>query len=599
MGREKKVRALTEAERRLPGELLGRLRREARGLGRWVKVRKAGVTEEVVEKIKEGWGEGELVMVRFGVPLCRNMDRAREIVEGGVGWNDRVEMTGGLVVWSKKDALVIYRGCNYHNASVPSGISWESEEDNHVSTVKSNAIINRATITENQEESPFVAGTALEINNDTLPINETLYEREANRLLDGLGPRYTNWWWPKPLPVDGDMLPEVVPGFRPPFRRCPPHLRPKLTDDELTYLRKLARPLPTHFVLGRNSKLQGLAAAIIKVWEKCSIVKIALKYGIPNTNNEMMAWELKASAFHNCVVPHLNNLIGKDFLPGRVANLIFKREKELDSCQLQEEDARLKAFRSLHNMDNNNDTLPSASMGEACSEFQYIQTKLGDVGEYEFDPKVQIEAEKERLEKEIRKQERRLSILQMKLERSENELAKLNSSWKPGEKVADQELITEEERQTFRRIGLKMDQFLLLGRRGVYDGVIGSIHQHWKHREVVKVITMQRDYSQIIQTARLLENESGGLLVAVEKLKRGHAIIIYRGKNYSRPLKFLPENLLTKREALQQSMEMQRRGSLKFFARLTAQIISDLKDRLGNLEGRNEEMMSGTSENQK
>ncbi|KAK1320816.1 hypothetical protein QJS10_CPA03g00609 [Acorus calamus] len=218
------------------------------------------------------------------------------------------------------------------------------------------------------------------------------------------------------------MLPEVVPGFRPPFRRCPPHLRPKLTDDELTYLRKLARPLPTHFVLGRNSKLQGLAAAIIKVWEKCSIVKIALKYGIPNTNNEMMAWELKLLTGGVLILRNKFFIIlyrGKDFLPGRVANLIFKREKELDSCQLQEEDARLKAFRSLHNMDKYNDTLPSASMGEACSEFQYIQTKLGDVGDYEFDPKVQTEAEKERLEKEIRKQERRLSILQMKLERDQ------------------------------------------------------------------------------------------------------------------------------------------------------------------------------------
>lgn len=81
-------------------------------------------------------------------------------------------------------------------------------------------------------------------------IEGSLYEREANRLLSGLGPRFIDWWWKKPLPVDADLLPEVVPGFKPPLRMCPTGERTKLTDDELTYLRKLARSLPTHFALG-------------------------------------------------------------------------------------------------------------------------------------------------------------------------------------------------------------------------------------------------------------------------------------------------------------------------------------------------------------
>lgn len=49
------------------------------------------------------------------------------------------------------------------------------------------------------------------------------------------------------------------------------------------------------FFEGRNRKLQGLAAAILKLWEKCHIAKIALKWGIQNTDNEQMANELKAS----------------------------------------------------------------------------------------------------------------------------------------------------------------------------------------------------------------------------------------------------------------------------------------------------------------
>lgn len=100
---------------------------------------------------------------------------------------------------------------------------------------------------------------------------------------------------------------------------------------------------------------------------------------------------------------------------------------------------------------------------------------------------------------------------------------------------------------------------MALGRRGVYDGVIEGMHQHWKHREVVKVITMQRIFSQVMHTAKYVEAESGGILVAVIKLKEGHAIIVYRGKNYKRP-KLAAVNLLNKKEALSKSLELQRFG---------------------------------------
>lgn len=36
-----------------------------------------------------------------------------------------------------------------------------------------------------------------------------------------------------------------------------------------------------------------MAAAIIKLWEKSLVVKIAVKRGVQNTNNELMAEELK------------------------------------------------------------------------------------------------------------------------------------------------------------------------------------------------------------------------------------------------------------------------------------------------------------------
>lgn len=114
---------------------------------------------------------------------------------------------------------------------------------------------------------------------------------------------------------------------------------------------------------------------------------------------------------------------------------------------------------------------------------------------------------------------------------------------------------------------------LTSGRRGIFDGVIEGLRQHWKHREVAKVITMQRYFWQVMYTARLLEAESGGLLVSVEKLKEGHAIIIYRGKNYRRPLKLISVNLLTKRKALSRSLEMQRIGVRSFSKYLTILLV--------------------------
>jgi hypothetical protein len=50
---------------------------------------------------------------------------------------------------------------------------------------------------------------------------------------------------------------------------------------------------------GRNRGLQGLADAILKLWHKSHVAKIAIKLGVPNTDNETMANELKASFIEN------------------------------------------------------------------------------------------------------------------------------------------------------------------------------------------------------------------------------------------------------------------------------------------------------------
>lgn len=85
------------------------------------------------------------------------------------------------------------------------------------------------------------------------------------------------------------------------------------------------------------------------------------------------------------------------------------------------------------------------------------------------------------------------------------------------------------------------------------------MHLHWKYRELVKIITNERSSKTVHDIARTLEAESGGILVAVERVNRSYAIIIYRGKNYKRPSRLRPETLLNKKEALKRSIEEQRR----------------------------------------
>lgn len=552
--RMKKEKVVSKAELSLDKELLERLRGEAAKIRTWVKVKKAGVTQSVVDEIRLTWRTSELAMIKFYMPLCRNMNRARDIVE---------MKTGGLVVWTRKDFHIVYRGCNYQ---------WKKN-------------FNTATIEESfprngGEEESISAGILMEADLNTQPINGSLFERETDRLLDGLGPRFVDWWMRKPLPVDADLLPEVVKGLRSPSRLCPPCMRSKLKDDELTYLRKLAQSLPTHFVLGRNRRLQGLAAAILKLWEKTIIAKIAVKWGVPNTNNEQMADELKSLTGGVLLLRNKFFIIlyrGKDFLPGQVANVIMDREIALRKCQTNEEGARMKAIETSYMPGGPTNTSRSGTL----YEFQEFQIKFQKTAK--GDSEIQLEAYKEKLERELRNQEYRLRILKSKIEKPATDLSKLNSAWVPSPRDADQGIMTEEERECFRKIGLKLRGSLVLGRRGVFEGVMEGLHQHWKHREVVKVITMQRVFSQVIHTATLLEAESDGILVSVDKIKEGHAIIIYRGKNYKRPLRLLKKNLLTKREALKRSLLIQRVGSLKYFANQRERVISDLKLKLAEL----------------
>lgn len=108
-------------------------------------------------------------------------------------------------------------------------------------------------------------------------------------------------------------------------------------------------------------------------------------------------------------------------------------------------------------------------------------------------------------------------------------------------------------------MGLNNFLFKFSGRRGVFAGTVENMHLHWKYRELVKIITNGKSIEDVHQVAKTLEAESGGILVAVERVNKGYAIIVYRGKNYKRPASLRPQTLLNKRQAMKRSIEAQRR----------------------------------------
>ncbi|KAM3253188.1 CRM-domain containing factor CFM2, chloroplastic [Capsicum annuum] len=570
---EKKERAPSLAELTLKAEELSRLRTIGIAIRKKLKIGKAGITEGIVNGIHERWRRTELVKITCE-DICRlNMKRTHELLE---------KKTGGLVIWRSGSNIILYRGADYKYPYF-SGSSFENNSaqdatpdlftgaEEHMSNssgmdaVKSDAL--------DRKSSPRViqgVGSPDRVRFE-LP-GEAAHTEEADKLLEGLGPRFTDWWGCEPLPIDADLLPAIVPGYKKPFRLLPYGVKPKLTNDEMTTLRRLGRPLPCHFALGKNRKLQGLAAAIVKLWEKCEIVKVAVKRGVQNTNSELMAEELKWLTGGTLLSRDREFIVfyrGKDFLPSAVSSAIEERRK-----QIIEEEKRSGI---------------NSSVANAKERKQSATGSVSDDGHANRNnQKADLEKKKlTSMEAAIKRTVDKLTTALEKKAEAEKLLLELEEDEVPQQSDMDKEGITEEERYMLRKIGLRMKPFLLLGRRGVFDGTVENMHLHWKYRELVKVITGMKNIEEVHQIARMLEAESGGILVAIERVNKGYAIIVYRGKNYERPASLRPQTLLSKREAMKRSIEAQRRQSLKLHVLKLTQNIEALKSRLA----KNEEMI--------
>ncbi|XP_064996778.1 CRM-domain containing factor CFM3, chloroplastic/mitochondrial-like [Musa acuminata AAA Group] len=573
--KRKRVRAPTLAELTIEDSELRRLRRLGIMLRERITVPKAGVTQAITEKIHDAWRKSELVRLKFHETLANDMKTAHELVE---------RRTGGLVIWRSGSVMVVFRGSNYKRPSRsqsldaqsnPTGISHETESlfiPDVPNTTK--LVEDDNCVTSSKTEQPKPSEMNLECDE-----NMTEEEAEYNGLLDGLGPRFVDWWGTGILPVDADLLPQNIPGFKTPFRLLPTGMRSRLNNSEMTNLRKLARTLPSHFALGRNRHHHGLAAAILKLWEKSLVVKIAVKRGIQNTNNKLMAEELKALTGGILLLRNKYYIViyrGKDFIPTTVATALAEREELTKEIQDAEEQMR-KSMIGEPCVDALEEHAPVGTL----AEFLEAQARWGrDISSEERDAmkKEALRSERTKLFKKI---EQKLSVAQAKKLRAEKLLAKIEASMVPVNPSNDQETITDEERSVFRRIGLRMKAYLPLGIRGVFDGVIENMHLHWKHRELVKLISKQKTLSFVEDTARLLEYESGGILVAIESVPKGFALIYYRGKNYQRPISLRPRNLLTKAKALKRAVAIQRHEALSQHIDALEKTIKQMKEEVG------------------
>ncbi|GMH20848.1 hypothetical protein Nepgr_022690 [Nepenthes gracilis] len=120
------------------------------------------------------------------------------------------------------------------------------------------------------------------------------------------------------------------------------------------------------------------------------------------------------------------------------------------------------------------------------------------------------------------------------------------------ETTHDPEILTPEEHFYFLKMGLKCKNYVPVGRRGIYGGVILNMHLHWKKHQTLKVIVKTFSPEEVKEIAVELARLSGGIVLDIHE---ENTVIMYRGKNYSQPPTEImsPRITLSKKKALDKS----------------------------------------------
>uniref|UniRef100_A0A1D1ZKE5 Putative CRM domain-containing protein At3g25440, chloroplastic n=1 Tax=Anthurium amnicola TaxID=1678845 RepID=A0A1D1ZKE5_9ARAE len=160
--------------------------------------------------------------------------------------------------------------------------------------------------------------------------------------------------------------------------------------------------------------------------------------------------------------------------------------------------------------------------------------------------------DEERLIYNLRRAKKKVALLLQKLKKYE--LPELPAP------RHDPEILTPEQLQSYKKIGFRNRNYVPVGVRGVFGGVVQNMHLHWKFHETVQVCCDNFPKEKIKEMATMLTRLSGGVVVNIHDVK---TIIMFRGRNYRQPKNLIPINTLTKRKALfkarfEQALESQK-----------------------------------------
>ncbi|XVF21269.1 hypothetical protein REPUB_Repub12eG0075700 [Reevesia pubescens] len=145
----------------------------------------------------------------------------------------------------------------------------------------------------------------------------------------------------------------------------------------------------------------------------------------------------------------------------------------------------------------------------------------------------------------------KLRKAQKKEERYVTALKKIEPA-ESSEATHDPEILTPEEHFFFLKMGLKCKNYVPVGRRGIYQGVILNMHLHWKKHQTLKVVVKTFSPEEVKEIAAELARLTGGIVLDIHE---DDTIIMYRGKNYSQPPTEImsPRVTLSRKKALDKS----------------------------------------------
>ncbi|OIW12306.1 hypothetical protein TanjilG_06095 [Lupinus angustifolius] len=162
---------------------------------------------------------------------------------------------------------------------------------------------------------------------------------------------------------------------------------------------------------------------------------------------------------------------------------------------------------------------------------------------------------KKRKEHERMTAEEKLLYKLLKARKKEERLCEALKKIEPAdssELTHDPEILTPEEHFFFLKMGLKSKNYVPVGRRGIYQGVILNMHLHWKKHQTLKVVVKTFSPEEVKEIATELARLTGGIVLDIHEEE---TIIMYRGKNYSQPPTEImsPRITLSRKRALDKS----------------------------------------------